>query len=162
MNVPSRSIPLVACVVLVATGCRDDVSRPVAHGASDVPRLDGASDTFMASDGASEMDTPLDLSDAPLATDTTVADDGLSEVPAAHDGGGDGAIDRAMMTAVGPYPPGPYGRDEGQILANLAWEGYSNPEGVEVSTARPFAPISMQAIRETGRSYAMVHLSEFF
>ncbi len=72
------------------------------------------------------------------------------------------APDAAMMMMVGPYPAGPYGRNEGQTLANLSWEGYTNLDGSVVSTMRPYGATSMQAVRETGRAYAVVHVSEFF
>jgi hypothetical protein len=50
----------------------------------------------------------------------------------------------------------------GNVLANLSWEGYTNLEGSAVSTTLPYGPTSMQAVRETGRAFALVHVSEFF
>ena len=72
------------------------------------------------------------------------------------------SVTRMMMAMVGPYPAGPYGINEGQTLANLNWEGYTNLDGAALSTERPFAPTSMQAVRETGRAYGLVHVSEFY
>lgn len=65
-------------------------------------------------------------------------------------------------TVVGTYPAGPYSSNVGNVLANLEWEGYANLAGGAVSTMRPYGSTSMQAMRETGRRYAMVHVSEFF
>jgi hypothetical protein len=67
-----------------------------------------------------------------------------------------------MLAMVGPYPAGPYGRAMGNVLANLEWEGYVNLDGAVVSSMLTYGPTSMQAIRETGRRYGLVHLSEFF
>jgi hypothetical protein len=153
MNTLSTSpLVLTVLVVLFGLGCGDDHAPPSTHGIPDAPT---------APDGSSDIDAPFVMSDAPSETDTTVVVDGVGDGVPVNDGG-DAAVDRTTMTMVGPYPPGPYGRDEGQTLANLTWEGYTNLDGAEVSTARPFAPTSMQAVRETGRAYAMVHLSEFF
>ncbi len=116
---------------------------------------------------ATDVTDVSDVSDARAVTD--VADAGATDASpdvldvltdaardALGDEGGDGAV------AVGPYPAGPYGIARGDVLANLAWEGYTNPDGLRVSTMYPWGATSMQAIRETGRGYAMVHLSEFY
>lgn len=114
--------------------------------------------------------TDVSVTDVTDANDVTdVADAGATDASpdvldvltdaardALGDEGGDGAV------TVGPYPAGPYGIARGDVLANLAWEGYTNPDGLRVSTVYPWGATSMQAIRETGRGYAMVHLSEFY
>lgn len=62
---------------------------------------------------------------------------------------------------VTPYPAGPYGNNVGQVLANLNWEGYVNNDGAMVSTALPYGPTSLEALRQ-GHHYGLVHISEFF
>lgn len=59
------------------------------------------------------------------------------------------------------YPAGPYGSAVGQVVADLAWEGYVNDAHERVSTELPFGPTSMGAVRATGAPFALVHLSGF-
>ena len=59
------------------------------------------------------------------------------------------------------YPDGPYGNRMGSVLANLTWQGYVNPTGEAVSNTLPYTTTSLQALRGSGRGYAMVHVSEF-
>jgi hypothetical protein len=146
---------LAALVALLGASC-DATSPPPGAGADAMVAADAAPDTNAPDVAAPAMAavTP----DAPPAMDAPVAPD----VPAPPDVAADAAADTAMMMMVGPYPAGPYGRNQGQTLANLSWEGYTNLDGSEVSSMLPFAPTSMQAVRETGRAYALVHVSEFF
>lgn len=63
--------------------------------------------------------------------------------------------------ALGPYPSGPYGTNEGDVLADLQWEGYVDELGDAPAKTKPYVTTSMGAIRNSGRRYALVHLAEF-
>jgi hypothetical protein len=78
------------------------------------------------------------------AADTATASDALSDA-----------------VALGPYPSGPYGTNEGDVLADLKWEGYVDEIGDAPAKTKPYVTTSMSAIRSTGRRYALVHLAEF-
>ena len=60
------------------------------------------------------------------------------------------------------YPAGPYGNQEGDTIPDLSWEGFVNDAAMGKANAQPFGPYSMNDLRQSGRSYALVHLSEFF
>ncbi|MFO0604342.1 MAG: hypothetical protein U0324_14260 [Polyangiales bacterium] len=169
MNLPTRTA-LVALLALGA-GCGDE---PAAPGVRADASPDTAADVAQAPDASPDVAAAPDATpDAPAAMDAPVAMDApapdapadaptdRAATPDARDAA-DAADDRGMMATVGPYPAGPYGINEGQTLANLNWEGYTNLDGAVVSTMLPFAPTSMQAVRETGRAYALVHVSEFY
>lgn len=148
---------LAALVALLGASC-DATSPPPG---ADAMAADAAPDTNAPDANAPDVaaqDMAAVTPDAPPAMDAPATPD----VPAPPDVSADAAADTAMMMMVGPYPAGPYGRNMGQTLANLSWEGYTNLDGSEVSSMLPFAPTSMQAVRETGRAYALVHVSEFF
>lgn len=157
-----RRVPLLLAML---TACSSATPPPAQS--SDASVADAREVTV------SDVAETADAQDANDATDangvTDVADAGATDAngdvldvftdaarDALGDEGGDGAV------AVGPYPAGPYGTARGDVLENLAWEGYTNPDGLRVSTMYPWGATSMQAIRETGRGYAMVHLSEFY
>ena len=61
-----------------------------------------------------------------------------------------------------PYPAGPYGNQVGQTFPNLTWEGYVNDTADAVSTTKPFRSYSSTELCTSGRSFALVHLSEYF
>ncbi|MEZ4391568.1 MAG: hypothetical protein R3A48_10770 [Polyangiales bacterium] len=61
----------------------------------------------------------------------------------------------------GDYPPGPYGAQVGQTLANLSWEGYANPDGQGLASARPYGPTSLSALRGERRGFALIFNAEF-
>ncbi len=156
----------------LALGCGDGSNPgtgapPDAAPAVDVARADipGASDvsTDSAVDAPTDSPRGVDVSfDAALA-DVFSPDVGMDTGVTARDTGVTAdAVGTDVATGPGPYPPGPYGNTEGAILANLSWEGYVNPTGTVVSTTLPYGPTSLQALRGTGRGYAMVHLSEFY
>jgi len=65
------------------------------------------------------------------------------------------------LSGAGAYPAGPYGNKVGDVIPPLVWEGYENDTADAISTTKPFAPYSMDALRRLGRPYAMVHVSEF-
>lgn len=104
-------------------------------------------------DAAAEASVAMDAPAQDVAAEDATTTDG--ERPAEDAGAED------VPAFAGPYPEGPYGNREGQVLANLAWEGYVNPTGEEVSTALAFGPTSLQELRGDGRGYALIHLAEF-
>lgn len=61
-----------------------------------------------------------------------------------------------------PYPSGPYGIEEGDVVADMELEGYVNLEADAISNTKPYTDTSLEALRRTGRCYAVVHVSEFF
>jgi hypothetical protein len=61
----------------------------------------------------------------------------------------------------GPYPSGPYGHDVGSTIADLHWEGYVNETGVEQSDQVPFVDYGTDAMRTSGKSYGLIHVSAF-
>lgn len=63
----------------------------------------------------------------------------------------------------GPYPAGPYGNKLGDVVANLAWEGYVSPLADALANTRPYVTTSMDQLRRDARKgYALVHVSEFY
>jgi hypothetical protein len=177
-----RTLPLLAALALplCLSACDGATAAP--------PVADAAPDTALDTALDSPADTALDVTDEALADLVTPADRAVadaSDVGARLDAA-DAADARDVSDvtdvtdardvsdvadardasdappAVGPYPAGPYGNREGDVLANLAWEGYQNLEGRAVSTTLPYGPVTLQSIRETGRHYALVHISEFY
>ena len=64
---------------------------------------------------------------------------------------------------LGPYPSEPYGNAVGDTLTNLKLQGYLNEEADAISNTKPFVDsYSLEDVRATGASYALVHVSEFF
>jgi hypothetical protein len=70
----------------------------------------------------------------------------------------------ADVDMFGAYPSGPYGNGVGQVMANLAWEGYVNDLGGAISTTKPYvASTNMDQLRKKApKGYALVHVSEFY
>jgi len=128
---------LVLPALAALLGCASSPSQPGA--ASDASRAD-----LVAMDAVAVMDAPVAPEDAPVAPEDAPME-AAADVP----------------TVAGPYPEGPYGNREGAVLANLAWEGYVNADGAELSTALPFGPTTLQELRGDGRGYALIHLAEF-
>jgi hypothetical protein len=61
------------------------------------------------------------------------------------------------------YPPGPYGREVGEVIANYEFEGYVNYTADALSTTKPFvASWTMDDLRKSGKPYAFLHVSQFF
>lgn len=70
-------------------------------------------------------------------------------------------------------PPGPdlgsrapdlmpgYGYQVGDIVAPLSWEGYVNPTGDMVSTKKPYMAYGTRDLSQSGKKYALIHVSEF-
>ncbi|MFO0644748.1 MAG: hypothetical protein U0326_00765 [Polyangiales bacterium] len=180
---------LTLALTLALAACDDATTAPpvTADAAPDVTAdavSDVARDTSV-DDALADLVTPVDRS-APDVRDVTVADVTPRDVTASDVTASDVTASDVTATdvtatdvtardvsatdvmatdapvAVGPYPAGPYGNREGDILANLSWEGYQNLDGRAVSTTLPYGPMTLQTVRETGRHYALVHLSEFY
>jgi hypothetical protein len=98
------------------------------------------------------------------ASDANVLDANVPDANVPDANGSDARVPDATASdaGVGPYPAGPYGAMEGQTLEDLQLQGYVNLEGTALSSTLPFAPTSMQALRATGRRYALVHTSAFY
>ncbi len=108
------------------------------------------SDVAMANDVAAHDATDVDFTDAIAdVIDAAIVQD-VTDVASASD-----VVDAAA------YPAGPYGNQVGQVLANLNWVGYVNTDGAMVSTALPYGPTSLDALRQ-GHHYGLVHISEFY
>jgi hypothetical protein len=60
------------------------------------------------------------------------------------------------------YPTGPYGNTAGALFPPLAWEGYVDDAGDAIATTKPYGPYGADALRRSGRAYALVHLSAFY
>jgi len=99
-----------------------------------------ATDTAVSSDTATSDDTTV----ADTAADTTTPP---TDAPADAD--------------LGPYPSGPYGVKDGDVLVNLDWEGYVNETADAISTTKPYGPTSLDKLRRAGKGYALIHISEF-
>ena len=123
---------IAACLLVAACSTAPAAPEVDAMVVADVTVAD------VLTDLGAPSDTPVAV-DTPAAVDTPVAVD--ASAPA--------------------YPTGPYGNRMGSVLANLTWEGYVNPTGAAVSNTLPYTTTSLQALRGSGRGYAMVHVSEF-
>jgi hypothetical protein len=66
-----------------------------------------------------------------------------------------------MASSIAGYPAGPYGDKVGDTFPPLLWEGYVNDAADAISNTKPFGTYSMDAVRKSGRTYAMIHVSEF-
>jgi hypothetical protein len=61
------------------------------------------------------------------------------------------------------YPPGPYGKEVGSVVANYAFQGYVNDTGDALSTTKPsVATYTMDDLRKSGKAYAFLHVAQFF
>ncbi len=52
--------------------------------------------------------------------------------------------------------------DVGDTMPALAWEGYVNAEGIERSSTLPFGDYGIDALKASGRGYALLHTAEAF
>lgn len=124
----------LASLVLVCAA-----SAACGGGSTSVTQTDAAEDVVV------DATDPGDVATADTATtDTATANDAPSDA-----------------VALGPYPSGPYGTNEGDVLADLQWEGYVDEIGDAPAKTKPYVTTSMGAIRSSGRRYALVHLAEF-
>ncbi|MDP3276850.1 MAG: hypothetical protein Q8Q09_16740 [Deltaproteobacteria bacterium] len=127
-----------------------------------VVEMDAAAEAATAQDTGTSQDSAAqsDVADASLALDAVTVDDVSSDQPIPPS---DSSRDSSASDVVASmYPAGPYGAAQGDTLENLSLVGYVNPEGTALSTTLPFAPTDLQALRATGRRYALVHTSAFY
>lgn len=67
------------------------------------------------------------------------------------------------LTGPAGYPAGPYGNTVGAIFPPLLWEGYVNDAADAVSTTKPYVDsYGMNAVRLTGKRYALIHNSDYY
>jgi hypothetical protein len=118
----------------------------------------GPSTDDVGSDGASsDTGSPVaDTSSGDAVVDSVTPGDSVTPIDTST------TSDATSDAALGPYPAGPYGSKEGDVIANLSWMGYENDAADVVSNTKPYAPYSMDAVRRSGRSYALVHVSDFY
>jgi hypothetical protein len=107
-----------------------------------------------ASCGGSEQASTTPANDAIVAD--TSSSDTSSDTTAAVDMGSD-------VDLFGAYPAGPYGNNVGDVVANLAWEGYVSPLADALANTKPYVTTSMDQLRrDAKKGYALVHVSEFY
>jgi hypothetical protein len=49
----------------------------------------------------------------------------------------------------------------GDVIANLAWEGYVNDTAAATSNTLPWKSYGSDDMRKSGKGYGLVHLSAF-
>lgn len=191
LRVPWIALFMTTTAAALVAGCGEEGSAPpVAVDAGNTPKDTGVVNDVALVDLVTPEDRgePVDVVapedrariDAGMGEDrVTVTDRGVVDDRAADTGapGDRGATDTGVTTdrgavgdvamadtgvSVGPYPAGPYGIREGDVLRDLEWEGYVNLTGGVISTMQPYGRTNLQAMRETGRRYAIVHVSEFY
>jgi hypothetical protein len=98
------------------------------------------------------------------AAATEAGDDGAATTAPTEAGATDASVmTDASESEVGPYPTGPYGNAVGDVLENLAWEGYVSDDAVGLADTKPYVTTSLDQLRrKPNKGYAMVHVSEFF
>lgn len=74
----------------------------------------------------------------------------------------DTAVDTNAPEAPATYPAGPYGKNVGNVLADLALEGYVRFETTGLATAATNGPTSFADLRaKSPRKHALIHVSGF-
>jgi len=71
-------------------------------------------------------------------------------------------VSQPSRDASHPYPSGPYGTEVGQVLANVAFEGFVNPSGTGLAIDQPYTATSMAELRASARGYGLVFVAEFY
>jgi hypothetical protein len=118
--------------------------------------------------GSSESSTPTETNDSSAIDTATTANDALVEEVALEDSTApsDVATDTLTMgdaIVFGAYPAGPYGNKLGDVVANLAWEGYVSPLADAIASTKPYVTTSLDQLRrDAKKGYALVHVSEFY
>lgn len=73
--------------------------------------------------------------------------------------GGNGGAETACSPDPS-YPPGPYGNQVGDVIANLQLSGYRNDAGEGLATAQGVSEYSLDDARLACMGYALIHLSD--
>ena len=131
-------------LLFLLTSCGGSESDPATTPATD--------SAVTVADTTTSDDTSTSPDDTSTPADTNVAmtDSTAADTP-------------AMETGFGPYPAGPYGNKVGDVVANLAWEGYVNLTADAISTTKPYVTADLDKLRrDAKKGYALVHVSEFF
>ena len=90
------------------------------------------------------------------------AGNGGSAGSSGGNGGTSGSVGSGGSAGVSAaYPAGPYGNNVGDVIANLAWEGYVNEKGDAQSDSKPYVDYSTDAMRKSGAKYGLIHISAF-
>lgn len=136
MRQPFASLSFLLLAYGVAS-CGSSSSAPSPAGQN-------GADTGSDHDSASSADVGTADDTTPPADDTGSADPDTGSVGAA-------------------YPSGPYGRNAGQVLADLSMDGYLHVGPTGVSTEATFGTVSFSDIRSTATArYALIHEVGFF
>ena len=115
--------------------------------------LAGLSPACGGAPAVEDASVPMDLV-APATGDLGVAVALDSSWP--EDLAGDFAVD-----PYGPYPPGPYGAEVGDVIPPLEWEGYVVPHADVIADTTPYRRYTMDDLRRSGARYGFVHVAEF-
>ena len=62
----------------------------------------------------------------------------------------------------GAYPAGPYGYMVGDTITPLVWEGYRDDLADAIATTKTYGSYTMNDLRNSGRPYALLHVTEMF
>lgn len=143
---PPHSTPRLLLALLVAlalTACSGTGDRPNALPA------DATSDALVAFDASADDAERTDVALAEM-----VATDAATPPP--------GDVSQPPDDASRTYPAGPYGTEVGQVLANVAFEGFVNPGGAAPAIDQPYTTTSMAELRGSARGYGLVFVAEFY
>jgi hypothetical protein len=75
--------------------------------------------------------------------------------------GGMTGVGGAAACGEGDYPPGPYGTQLGDVVANLQLRGYVNDTAEGLANAQPLVDVSFDDVRKSCKGYALVHVSDY-
>lgn len=64
-------------------------------------------------------------------------------------------------TASAQYPAGPYGKAVGDVMQNYSFHGYVNDDGTALSSTLTQSDFDLQAVRASGKRYALIHLATY-
>ncbi len=107
------------------------------------------------------------MSDAVVAFDASTDDAERADVALAEMVTPDGSqpaadVSQPPRDTSPTYPSGPYGTEVGQVLANVAFEGFVNPSGTDLAINQPYTATSMAELRGSARGYGLVFVAEFY
>lgn len=146
-------LPVALLTLIAGYGCGDGEAGSAGGSGGSAGQASGGAAGSVSAGGSSGS----------AAAGGSMASGGSTASGGSAAGGAGGSSGSATCFDVdSPYPEGPYGTDEGQVVANLELEGFVNLEVDAISATKPYVDYSLEALRRTGRCYAMVHVSEFF
>lgn len=80
----------------------------------------------------------------------------------ASGGASGGAMDAAADGTLDAYPPGPYGNQVGDVLADLETQGYLRHDATGLAYEAPFGTVRLSDVRATAPvAHAVIHVSGF-